>query len=167
MSRAFAVAFTAALLLVQARTAPAAVPLGPDFAPKGEVRIATLTASNPVTTNATFNTGFVPIPGLGVPITIPRGKRADVAILFTGEMNSADAAFVSAVVDGVAASPGPVQAFWGLNGGAASQAANFAAQLGEGTHSIQMQWGGLGGQQFVSLRSMIVIVNLRPRGRVE
>lgn len=165
MRTSLALAVLAPLLLTHGGPAAAATPLGPSFAPKGEVRLATLTASNPVTTNATFNTGFVPIPGLGVPITIPRGKVADVTVLFTGEINSADATFVSAVVDGAPASPGVVQAFWGVGGGATSQAANFTTVLGEGTHSIQMQWGGLGGQQFVSLRSMVVIVNLRRQMR--
>ena len=161
MKRVFAVLLGAASLLTQGHVASAGVPLGPDFAPKGEVRMASRTASDPITTTASFNTGFVPIPGFTMPISIPHGKIADVKVLFTGEMNSADAEYVSAVVDGFQASPGVVQAFWGIGGGATSQAANFDAFLGEGDHTIQMQWGGLGGQQFMSLRSMIVVVNLR------
>src|SRR5215472_6250548 len=161
MRRAFAVALTAAAFLTQSHVVSAAVSLGPNFDPKGEVHMASLMQSDPVTTTASFNTGFAAIPGLTMPITIPRGKIADVKILFTGEMNSADAGFVSAVVDGSPAPPGVVQAFWGVHGGATSQSASFSAFLTEGDHFIQMQWGGLGGQQFMSLRSMIVIVNLR------
>jgi hypothetical protein len=163
MRSALAVAIGAAWLLTQSHLAAAAVPLGPDFPPKGEVRIASLTANNPVTTTATSNAGLVPLPGLGLPISIPRGKVADVTILFAGTMNSADATFVSAVVDGVPAAPGVVQAFFGVGAGAASQAAHFTTFLFEGDHTIEMRWGGLGGQQFMSRRSMTVIVNLRRR----
>jgi hypothetical protein len=165
MRRAFAIALTAAALLTRIHPASAATNLGPAFDPAGEVRTAAVTASDPITTTASFNTGFVPIPGLAVPITIPHGKVADVKILFTGEMNSGDAEYVSAVVDGFQASPGVVQAGWNFGGGATSQAANFATVLGEGSHTIEMQWGGLGHQQFMSMRSMTVIVNVRRAGR--
>jgi hypothetical protein len=125
--------------------------------------MAALTAIDPVTTTARASTGLVPLPGLGLPITIPRGKVADVSIFFAGTMNSADAVFVSAAVDGSPAAPGVVQAFFATGGGAASHSAIFNAFVGEGSHTIQMQWGGLGGQQFMSRRSMTVVVNLRRR----
>jgi hypothetical protein len=165
MRRAFAIALTAAALLTKTHAASAASNLGPFFDPAGEVRTAALAASDPITTTASFSTGFVPIPGLTLPITIPHGKVADVKIFFTGEMNSGDAEYVSAVVDGFPAFPGVVQAGWNFGGGATSQAANFTAFLGEGDHTIQMQWGGLGHQQFMSLRSMTVIVNVHRAGR--
>jgi len=162
MRRGFAIALTVASLLTQSHHASAVVSLGPDFPPPGQVQIASLTASDPITTTASFRTGFVAIPGLTMPISIPRGKLADIKILFTGEMNSADAEFVSAVVDGFQAPPGVVQAFWAFEGGGAtSQAANYSLTIGSGDHTIEMQWGGLGGQQFMSNRSMTVIVNLR------
>lgn len=161
MRSAFAVAVGVAWLLTQSHLASAAVPLGPNFPPKGEVRIAALTADNPINTTATQNTGLAPVPGLELPISIPRGKVADVTILFTGVMNSADALLVSAVVDGFSAAPGVLQAFFVTGGGAASQGANFSTFLGEGDHTIQMRWGGVGGQQFMRNRSMTVIVNLR------
>jgi hypothetical protein len=141
--------------------AHAGLNLGPFFPPKGEVRMRSIAASDPVTTTASFNTGFVPIPGFGViPITIPRGFVADVEILFSGEMNSADAQYVSAVVDGTPTPPGIVQAFWGVHGGATSQSANFTAFLTEGNHTLEMQWGGLGGQQFMSARSLTLILSV-------
>jgi hypothetical protein len=163
MRSAFAVAMTAAWLLTQSHLAWAAVPLGPDFPPKGEVRIATLTADNPINTTATQNTGLAPVPGLALPISIPRGKVADVTILFTGVVNSPDALLVSAVVDGFSAAPGVVQAFFATGGGATSQGVNFETFLFEGDHTIEMRWGGVGGQQFMRNRSMTVIVNLRRR----
>ena len=161
MNRIFAAAFAFALALTQGRFAAASTPLGPDFAPKGEVRIATRTASDPINTTASFASGFVAVPGMTIPVTVPNGKVADVTILFTGEMNSPDAEYVSAVIDGGALSPGAVQAFWKNNGGATSQAATFTGIVPAGNHFIQMQWGGLGGQQFMSLRTMTVLLNLR------
>ena len=163
MRRAVAIALAAASLLTQSHLASAAPsPLGPAFPNKGDVYMTTVAASNPITTTASFATGFAPIPGFGIPITIPKGRIADVQILFTGEMNSANAEYVAAVIDGSPTAPGIVQAFWAFpGGGATSQAANFTAFLTAGDHTLQMQWGGLGGQQFMSLRNMLVIVNLR------
>jgi hypothetical protein len=44
----------------------------------------------------------------------------------------------------------------------AIQGFNFQGNvLGAGTHTIKMQWAGLSGQQFMSARSMTVILNLR------
>jgi hypothetical protein len=165
MRRAFAIALTAAALLTKSHLASASTNLGPFFDPAGEVRTAVVTASDPINTTASFSTGFVPIPGLSIPITIPHGKVADVKILFSGEMNSGDAEYVTAVVDGFQTSPGIVQAGWNFGGGATSQGANFATVIGEGNHTIEMQWGGLGHQQFMSMRSMTVIVNVRRAAR--
>ncbi|HZR84296.1 MAG TPA: hypothetical protein VFD92_24575 [Candidatus Binatia bacterium] len=161
MRKSFAVALTVVSMLTQSGLASAAIQLGPAFTPKGEVRMTSVAANNPITTTASFSTGFVGIPDMIIPVTIPRGFIADVQIFFTGEMNSADAQYVAALVDGFPTSPGIVQAFWGVHGGATSQAANFAAFLTAGDHTIQMEWGGLGGQQFMSARQLTVILSVR------
>jgi hypothetical protein len=77
-------------------------------------------------------------------------------------MNSPSALYVQAVVDGSVANPGLVQAFWDQQGGATTQGFNFrGSTLGAGAHTIKMQWAGLSGQQFMSARSMTVLLNLR------
>lgn len=132
--------------------------LGPQFAPKGQVRLAYTAAVNPINTTAT---SFVDLPNLAATVTIPKGKVADVVVLFSGMMNSPSALYVRSVIGAAEASPGPFQAFWGVNGGATTQSANFSGFLGEGTHTIKMQWRGLSGQQFMSIRNMTILLNLR------
>jgi len=129
---------------------------------QGQVRLAYAFGNNPINTTATFTSGFVDVPNLATSVTIPAGHVADVLILFSGEMNSPSALYVQAVVDGGVASPGLVQAFWDTAGGATTQSFNFrGSTLGAGTHAIKMQWAGLSGQQFMSARSMTVMLNLR------
>jgi hypothetical protein len=135
---------------------------GAQALPSGQARFAYASANNPINTTATFTTGFVDVPNLATSITVPAGQVADVLILFSGEMNSPSALYVQAVVDGQVAQPGLVQAFWDQAGGATTQGFNFRGSvLGAGTHTIKMQWAGLSGQQFMSARSMTVILNLR------
>lgn len=135
-----------------------ALDLGPLVAPKGQVRFAYASATNPINTTAT---SFVDLPNLAATVTVPKGKVADVLILFSGEMNSPSALYIQAVIDAFATTPGPVQAFWGVGGGATAQGFNFYGVIGEGTHTIKMQWRGLSGQQFMSVRSMTILLNLR------
>ena len=133
--------------------------LGPLFAPKGQVRFAYAFDTNAINTSSTT---FVDVPSLAATVTIPKRKVADVLILFSGEMNSPSALYVQAAVDGIAADPGAgVQAFWGVGGGATSQSFNFHSVIGQGTHTITMQWAGLSGSQFMNMRSMTIILNLR------
>ena len=131
--------------------------------PAGSVRVAAVSAFDAINTTST---SFVDLPGLATGIKVPAGKLADVIIQFSGSMNSPSALYVRALVDTAVANPnnlgnGP-QMFWGVGGGATAQAFNFYTfGVGPGSHIVKMQWEGLSGQQFMSYRSMIVMVNIR------
>ena len=132
-----------------------------DFQPKGQVRITEVSATN---ANNTTSTSFVNIPNLSTTVTVPAGKVADLVIQFSGMVNSPDAVSSRALVDTTVALPGPTQLYYGqgVNLGASSLGFNYYLNgVGPGVHRIAIQWSGLGGQQFISYRSMIVIANIR------
>lgn len=130
--------------------------------PAGQVRMAAVSAFDAINTTSTT---FIDVPGLSTTFKVAAGKHADVVIQFSGEMNSPSALYMRAIVDGAAANPnnagsGP-QMFWGVGGGATSQTFNFYQfGLGAGSHTVKMQWDGLSGSQFMSYRSMVVLVNI-------
>lgn len=135
--------------------------LGPEtLQPAGKMRVAAVSATNAINTTST---SWVDVPNLSTFITVPDGKVADVVIEFSAMVNSPDAQSVRARIDRSVASPGPVQVFYTPgNVGASSHGFNFYKfAIGPGTHTVKMQWSGLGGQQFMSYRSMILFVNLR------
>lgn len=151
------IALTVVLTLGIAAVAFSFVPS--DLQPKGAMRMAVASASNVINTTST---SFVEVPSLSTNILVPDGKVADVVIEFSGQVNSPDALYVRALVDTTQASPGPVQVFYNTGGGATTQGFNFY-RLGvpSGSHRISIQWRGLGGQQYMRYRSMIVLVNIR------
>ena len=136
------------------------LPLG--LQPAGSVRVGAVSAFNAINTSST---SFVDLPGLATTFTIPAGKHGDVIIQFSGEVNSPSALYVRTVVDSSIADPnnagnGP-QVFWATSGGATTQGFNFYKfGLAAGSHTVKMQWEGLSGSQFMSYRSMIVLVNI-------
>ena len=136
------------------------LPLG--LQPAGTVRVGAVSAFDPINTSST---SFVDLPGLTNSFSIPAGKHGDLIIQFSGEVNSPSALYVRALVDGSVADPnnagnGP-QVFWGLGGGATTQGFNFYKfAVAAGAHTVKMQWAGLSGSQFMSYRSMIVVVNI-------
>ena len=125
-------------------------PLG--LQPSGTVRVGAVSAFNAINTTST---SFVDVPGLTNTFTIASGKKGDLVIQFSGEVNSPSALSVRALVDGSAADPnnagfGP-QIFWGVGGGATTQGFNFYKfGVGSGSHTVKMQWDGLSGSQFMS-----------------
>jgi hypothetical protein len=135
-------------------------PLG--LQPSGTVRVGAVSAFNAINTSSTT---FVDVPGLSTTFSIPSGKKGDVIIQFSGEVNSPSAMNVRALVDVSAADPnnagnGP-QIFWGVSGGATTQGFNFYKfGVGSGSHIVKMQWDGDSGSQFMIFRSMIVFVNI-------
>ncbi len=143
-----------------AASAAQLLPLG--LQPSGTVRVGAVSAFNAINTSST---SFVDLPGLATSFSIPTGKHGDVIIQFSGEVNSPSALYVRTVVDGSVADPnnagnGP-QVFWGVNGGATTQGFNFYKfGLVAGSHTVKLQWRGLSGSQFMSYRSMIVLVNI-------
>lgn len=129
------------------------------FQPKGTMRVAAVSATNAINTTVT---SFTDVPNLNTTVIVPDGKVADIVIEFSGVVNSPDALYVRAMVDSNVASPGPVQAFYGVGGGATTQGFNFYRfTVPAGSHRIAIQWDGLGGQQFMSYRSMVVFANIR------
>lgn len=135
------------------------------FAGAGSTRYA-MKSRGPLDTTTTQSTTFVDISGLKMAIVIPGGKRADLIIDFSGEVNSCDAMYVRAAVDGAAASPEYTQLQYrlGQNLGADSHSFTFFAKsVGSGTHTVAMQWHGLSAcdHQFMAARSMVITANIR------
>ena len=130
--------------------------------PSGSLRVGAVSATDAINTTSTT---FVDVPGLSMTAKIPAGKKGDVIIQFSGEVNSPSATYVRAMVDSTIADPNNagagVQIFWGVGGGATAQGFNFYDfGVGPGTHTVKMQWEGLSGSQFMSNRSMVVFVNI-------
>lgn len=152
------IALTAILTLGAAAAALSFVP--GDFLAPGQVRITEVSATS---VKNTTSSSFVTIPGLATNVTVPPGKTADLVIQFSGEVNSPDALATQALVDSTVALPGATQIYYGagVNLGASAHGFNYYLNgVGSGVHRIAIQWHGLGGQQFISMRSMIVIANI-------
>jgi hypothetical protein len=129
------------------------------LAPQGQARIAYQFQGDPITTHSR---DFVDVPGLALFVTVPDGKVADVLILFSALMNTGDALYVQALVDGIAARPGSVLVLSKTSTGIAqSQGYNFSSFVSSGSHIVKMQWAGLGDQQYMLQRSMALILNVR------
>lgn len=156
---AVVIAITAVITSAATVFAVGAIPA--DFLPKGEVRVLEVSAAN---AKNTTSTSFVNVPGLSANVIVPSGKVADLIIEFSGMVNSPDALSTRALVDSTVALPGPTQVYYGqgINLGASTHGFNYYLNgVNPGVHRVVIQWSGLGGQQFISYRSMIVIANLR------
>ncbi len=156
-----ALTMVSALIAMISMTIAAVALAAPDtLQPAGKMRVAMQSGSNAV--NMT-STSYQNIPNLATNVTVPGGKVADLVIQFCGVMNSPDALYVRAQFDASNVSPsGDVQAFYDTSGGATSQCFTwYKLGVGSGLHVVEMQWKGLGGQQFMSQRSLVVWANIR------
>lgn len=135
-----------------------------DFQPQGSYRVTAVSATNSINTTSTT---FVDVPGLVTRVTIPTGKVGDLVIEFSGEVNAADGVFARAQVDGANALPNgvsPVQLFSSININTGSSTHGFnwyKFGVGAGLHKVAIQWKGLGGSEFMSNRSMVVLASIR------
>ena len=133
------------------------------FVSSGTTRYAMVSKGPAAADNAmTTSTTFVGMPGMSTNINVPSGKTAELIVTFSGMVNTCDAMYVRAVVDGSAASPSYTQFQWNFSGGADSHAFTFFKSVKGGSHTVAIQWHGLSScpQQFVSARSMIVTANI-------
>ena len=141
----------------------AAGAVAPTFvSPAGTTRYA-MVARGPLDGIVTTSSIFVDITGLSVIIGIPSGKHAELIVTFSGEVNTCDAMYVRATVDGAAAAPAYTQLQWAFGGGADSHSFTFFKKdVGPGSHTVAMQWRGLStcDHQFMDARSMIVTANI-------
>ena len=139
-----------------------AASIAPSFVSPGSTRYA-MVSVGPTSTTATTSATFVDITGLTTVVNIPSGKTAELIINFSGEVNTCDAMYVRATVDGASAAPAYTQLQWNFNGGADSHSFTFYDKgVGAGSHRVAMQWHGLTtcAQQFMAARSMIVTANI-------
>ena len=151
---------TAAVLLAGYAVAEAVAPTF--VSPPGTTRYA-MVAKGPLDPIATTSSTFVDITGLSVIIGIPSGKHAELIITFSGEVNTCDAMYVRATVDGAAAKPAETQLQWNFSGGADSHSFTFYKKdVGPGSHTVAMQWRGLStcDHQFMDARSMVITANI-------
>ena len=153
------VAVVAAVFVAGYAVAASVVPAS--FVTAGTTRYA-MVAVNPSSTTTTTSASFVDMPGMSTSISVPAGRVAEVMIDFSGMVNTCDAMYVRAVIDGSAASPAYTQFQWNFNGGADSHAFTFVKTVKAGPHTVKMQWHGLTScsQQFIAARSMIVTANI-------
>jgi len=136
--------------------------VAPTFVSPGTTRYA-MVARGPLDGISTTSSTFVDITGLSVIIGIPSGKHAELIVTFSGEVNTCDAMYVRATVDGAAAVPGYAQLQVAEGGGADSHSFTFyKTAVGPGPHTVAMQWRGLStcDHQFMAARSMIVTANI-------
>jgi hypothetical protein len=138
--------------------------IGPDtkaFRPAGTTRYAWASANDAQNTSSTT---MVDMPNMSTTITIPAGKKADLFITFSGAMNTADAGSIRAIIDSSAsvAAPGTVQVVWNIAGGAAAHGFTFHKVVGNGDHTVKIQWSTLTSSTFVSDRSLMVTANIYP-----
>lgn len=159
------VKFTAVAALVAFLTLGiAAVAFGylpSDWQPKGTVRLTAVSAANAINTSST---SYVDTPNLSTRVSVPDGKVADIVIQLSAEVNSPDGVYARARVDNTTAFPGAVQLYNGINQNTGSSTHGFnyyVFGVGPGLHEVKIQWKGLGGQEFMSNRSMVVVASIR------
>lgn len=131
-----------------------------DFQPQGNMVVTAVSAKNSINT---VSNSFVTVPALDTTVVVPTNKVADIVIQFSGVVNSADYLYTQARIDGVAINPGPTQLFDGTdNTGAYAHGFNYYKfNVGPGRHRIDIQWKGLGGNQFMAERSMVIFASIR------
>jgi len=139
-----------------------AASIASDFVGSGSTRYA-MVAMGPETSTTTTSIDFVDIADMSVVVGIPSNKMADLIITFSAEVNTCDAMFVRATIDGTAAAPSYTQFQWNFSGGADSHSFTFFQKgIGSGSHTVAMQWHGLSTcvWQFMAARSLIVTANI-------
>lgn len=154
-----AVSVVAAVFVAGYALAGAVAPAS--FVSAGTTRYA-MVSRGPLQTATTSSSTYVDIPGMATTISVPANKTAELIITFSGMVNTCDAMYVRAVVDGSAALPSETQFQWNFKGGADSHAFTFYTTVKAGSHRVKIQWHGLStcAQQFIASRSMIVTANI-------
>lgn len=126
--------------------------------------VVAVSATNAVRTTTPLSTP-VDIPNLSTSFTVPAGKTADIVIIFSGTVATGQAAFVRPLIDGVSTEPqGLTQIAFSNTGtdGASSHGFTFYKKnVSAGNHLVRMQWAGSQGEQLMTSRSMVVLVNVK------
>lgn len=125
--------------------------------------VVAVSATNPVRTTADPQNP-VDIPNLSTSFTVPAGKTADIVIMFSGSVTPGLATFVRPLIDGAEIQPNGLTQinFSSTITGGSSHGFNFYKKnVGPGNHLVRMQWAGANGEQLMTSRSMIVLVNVK------